>query len=308
VAFFAIVLSIILLISTAYLFYKWSFRAALVFIPVIVLLIYTGDLIQLKGFFVPMFFGAVGGMIFHFQKSLQVYLVISTLTLTILMSGLYYYQKQYRSFDELIFMRNRVISALTETKNYFKTQNTRGTTEQKKDVIALFDEQLEIVKNDNNFKLIENIHPLLRFVYYIFLSGLGYGIMRLFFSRLKDFRDIPGLEDFQLNEYIIFGLILGVAAIVYSINVEQYTKLFYGAVNVTVMITCFYALQGIGLVKFFLLKRGLPIQLLVFFLVVISLLPEIFIFNVILLAGFGSLDVWADFRKRVVKSDTNSED
>lgn len=263
---------------------------------------------QLKLFFVPMFIGAVGGIIFHSQKSVQIYLIVTVLTLTTLMSGLYHYQKAYKSFDELIFMRKQVISALNESKKILKTRSAKATKDQQKEALAIFDDQIEKVENDSNFRLIVNLHPLIRFLYYLFLSGLSYGIMRLFFRRIKDFKNIPGLEDFQLNEYVIFGLIIGIAAIVYSIQIEKYNWLFYGAVNVTVMITSLYTLQGIGLAKYFLIKRGLPLQLLVFFLVVISLVPEIFIFNMILLAGLGSLDVWANFRKRALPSDTNSEE
>ena len=96
---------------------------------------------------------------------------------------------------------------------------------------------------------------------------------------------------------MIFVLIASLAAVVFiKDDLSLYAKL--AGLNTLLVITVLYFVQALGIIKFFLLKKGLPVIILpMFFIFLGSLSIMAFAFSVFILSGYGALDVWTDFRK-----------
>ena len=78
------------------------------------------------------------------------------------------------------------------------------------------------------------------------------------------------------------------------------------SLNIALGISALYAIQALGIIKFYLIRRGLPVFLLPLLIISIILLGiSAFIFAATLLTGVGTLDLWADFRK--IGPDKNTE-
>ena len=77
--------------------------------------------------------------------------------------------------------------------------------------------------------------------------------------------------------------------------------------NIALIASVFYFIQAIGVIKFYILKKGWPTYTLpMMFMMILVLGGGGIVFFSVLLAGFGSLDLWADFRKLNISTIENN--
>ena len=111
---------------------------------------------------------------------------------------------------------------------------------------------------------------------------------------------------FRLNDYFIFVLIAGLAAFRSQLLIDKsnYSVLYSAGLNIALVAALLYFMQALGVVKFFMIKRGVPGYVLP--LAAAGMLIHGHVRSrcscLIMLAGVGALDVWADFRKLTPKS------
>jgi hypothetical protein len=108
---------------------------------------------------------------------------------------------------------------------------------------------------------------------------------------------MKSLEYFRMNDYLIF-LFIGSWAFFLILDSDLATLINIVSLNIALMLSILYAIQALGIAKFFLIRRGLPLFLLPLLVVSLMMLGiPAFTFVAILLTGLGTLDLWADFRK-----------
>ena len=83
----------------------------------------------------------------------------------------------------------------------------------------------------------------------------------------------------------------------YSLTQQQAGGVHAAGFNIALIFTFLYLIQAFGIIKFFFLKRNFPMFLLPLIIVMsIVLLNQYVLILAILLASFGAIDFWADFR------------
>ncbi len=118
----------------------------------------------------------------------------------------------------------------------------------------------------------------------IAVPTFGEGVVRE--GREEVVEDVPAL---QLDP---------VRLLVLLVDGQEYPLIYLIALNMGLITALFYLVQAMGVIKFFLMKRNMPRYLLpVMFLFLLLTGLQILPFFLIILAGFGTLDLWADFRK-----------
>lgn len=275
-----IVTGLVLVISSAYLFYRWDWKALFIFAPV--LIYYAISWEGGTGFpslITPIIIGAAGGFAFRRGLQFKVYLVVTSLVIAGLVSGNYYYLKQYKNIDVVNLSKTEMIKILDKNS---------VSEDVKKQVAEDYDRWMDVFSD---------VIPFTSFLYSLIFSSLCYLVMKVFFIRLTGKLRTGGIEQFRLNDYFIFFLIAGWALFL-LIDKSDYYMVNTAGLNIALIASLLYAVQGLGVIKFLLIKKGLPLYIipLGFFIIMIFGFGAL-TFLVIMLAGFGALDLWADFRK-----------
>lgn len=230
------------------------------------------------GFFL---IGFIAGYCLRYKKSIQFFLILSSLTLTVLFSGNFYFLKINKDIDILGKSKEKIAEIV----------NSSNITEsERRDFTASLDETLDVLRD---------IIPFAYFLNSIIFSLLFFYFIRVIFKKqLKNYeKEIPGIEFFKLNDYFIFTLILGWLTVL-LVDKREYYIIHITGLNIALIFSVFYLIQSIGIVKFFLKKKGLPQFLIPLSLFIILLLGlKIVLFLSIILVGLGAIDFWADFRK-----------
>ena len=108
---------------------------------------------------------------------------------------------------------------------------------------------------------------------------------------------MKSLEYYRMNDYLIF-LFIGFWALFLILDSDLSPQINILSLNIALMLSILYAIQALGIIKFFLIRKGLPVFLLPVLVVSLIMLGiPAFTFAAILLTGLGTLDLWADFRK-----------
>lgn len=281
--FLSALIVLILITGSAFLFYKWGWKASAIAIPIIVYCAFNYNkadtLVEIINLIPPLVIGGAGGYIFKTGKPVEFFLIISTLSLAIVFSGNFYYMKASQGQNFLESSKKEVVKLLDAYK---------VPEEQKKEI----EEDLE-----RWAPLAGAIIPFSSVLYALLFSGLGYICIRIFFIKIMKKDPIPGLEFFHLNDYFIFLLIAGWLSFI-LIDQEQFPLLYIISLNTALITSLAYIIQAIGVIKFLLIKRGLPAKILPVVIILTLLMGiEISLFIAIILLGVGAFDLWADFRK-----------
>jgi len=114
----------------------------------------------------------------------------------------------------------------------------------------------------------------------------------------------------QVNQSPLGGstlfILIGGWLIVLLVQSQQYSYVYLPALNIALIMSVFYIIQGTGILKFIFMSRGWPSFILpIIFLVSLLLGPAVILFVLMLLLGLGSVDFWMDFRKISSISDDN---
>ncbi len=281
--FLSAVIVLILVTGSAYLFYKWGWKAFALIIPLIVYCVLNYDnpdkLVEIMNLVPPLVIGGTGGFIFRRGKSFEFFTIVSTIVLAIVFSGNFYYMKAMKGQDLLESSKKEVVKLLDSYK---------VPEEQKKQFRADIERWAPLAGS---------IIPFSSVLYALLFSGLGYVFIRIFFTRMLKKDPVPGLEYFQLNDYFIFLLIAGWVSFM-LVDQKQYPVLFVISLNTALIASLAYMVQAVAIIKYQLIKKGLPVAILPVVIALTLLMGiELSLFIAILLLGVGAFDLWADFRK-----------
>ncbi|MBN1532647.1 MAG: DUF2232 domain-containing protein [Spirochaetes bacterium] len=268
---------LVLTLGAALIVYRWGWPAAgaMALLASVSLFVPEFD-IGKAGLFAPILVGFAAGHTIRTGKTITWYLVAASLLLSLLFSGQFYYQTGIQGAD-----------VLGQLKAQFE-QTIRGSDapEDLRDaMIVQFNGWVDGTGRE--------IIPFLFFMNGLVFAALAFPFLGLLFRRMSG-AQVRGLEFFRLHDYAIFALIVGWGAVL----------LFGGGplrsagLNIALAASVLYLVQALGVVKFLLVKRGLPAFLLPLILA-ITLIAGFAVlgFVLVLLAGLGALDFWADFRK-----------
>jgi hypothetical protein len=159
-----------------------------------------------------------------------------------------------------------------------------------------FNRTLELLQDRKWIQFVRDMLPFITFIYSLLIGSLSFFFLKKFFLK-KDGERMKALEFFKMNDYIIFALI-GSWALFLILDSTSNPVSSIVSLNIALMLSVLYAVQAIGIAKFFLIRKGLPVFILpVLIFLVILLGASAFMFTAILLTGIGTLDLWADFRK-----------
>jgi uncharacterized protein YybS (DUF2232 family) len=275
---------LILIISSTFLFYRFGWKSIfLLLFPLLLIFFLTSEnnsevFPLILGFFLT---GFIAGYSLRNRKSIQFFLLFSSLTLTVLFSGNYYFLKIHKGIEILGRSKEGIIEIINSSN--FSVSERREFT-------AQLDESLDILRD------------IIPFAY--FINSIIFSLLFFYFARviLKKFlknheKEAHGIEFFKLNDYFIFTLILG-WLIVLLVDKREYYIIYISGLNIALIISVLYLIQSIGIFKFFLKKKGLPQFLIPLSVLVILFLGlKIVLFLSIILVGIGAIDFWADFRK-----------
>ncbi|HNW30431.1 MAG TPA: DUF2232 domain-containing protein [Spirochaetota bacterium] len=282
--------ALMLMVGSAYLYYRLEWKSLILFAVLIgSMVLVSGRVADLPLVMAPFLLGGVGGYTYKSGKSFEFYLLTTSIVLSVIVSGFFYYLTFYQNVDFVGLLRGELVRVL---------EMGGAPADIKQQFMAEFDAS----RND----IIARV-PFSSFLNVMVISGLGFLVMGRFLTRTAQAAAVEGLESFRLNDYFIFALIGGLAAYL-LIDKSEYLILHSAGLNIALIAALLYFVQALGLIKFFLIKRGLPGYFLPLGLTVM-LLTGIWIalFLFIMLAGLGALDVWADFRKRITAGPGNKD-
>lgn len=276
----ALIIGLGLIVGVAYLYHRYEWKAVLPGAAAVILMtVISGEVTGLPFVITPLVLGTIGGYTFKKGKSFTFFLVTSACSLALIFGGYFYAMMFFEKIDFVGMLRGELVKFLN---------TARAPEDIKSQFLADFDGSKE--------DIIARV-PFSSFLNAVILAGIAFVVVRRFFSRMPNVGAVPGLEYFKLNEYFIFVLIAGLGLYL-LIDKTNYGVLSNAGLNAVLISAVLYFVQALGIVKFHLIKRGAPAYILPLVLVTMTIMGIwILFFLFILLAGFGTLDVWADFRK-----------
>jgi hypothetical protein len=279
--YFLLVFSgIAILLGSAYATYKLGWKGAAFLLPVIaLLLVISGVEGSIPVLISPVVIGSVAGETFKKELGLDFFILVSALIITLIYTGNYYYLKQYKNFDIVKKSKTQVVEII---------KNSEIPKEKKKQLTENIDTLIAIA---------DDVAPFSFFINSLIFSALGYIMVKILFMRLFGPITAKGLEFFRLNDYAIFMLIGGWLSVL-LLDKSEHKILYLAGLNIGLIVSALYLVQALGVVRFLLMKKNKPGHILTLALILTFILSiEAFVFIIILLTGFGTLDLWADFRK-----------
>ncbi len=278
-----LLLGLVLILGSTFIFYRWGWKSTLFFlIPVVaVILLSPPPFDELHPLLLSLFIvGITAGYTFREKKSLQFFILISTFIITFLFAGNYYYLKAYKNTDILDKSKESIV-AIVNASNIQKSEQEA--------FLERLDDSLEIVRD---------IIPFAYFINSLFFSIISFFLIRLFMKQyIPGQEKSPGLEFFQLHDYFIYALILGWLAVL-LVDKSEYAIIYITGLNIALIFSILYLIQSLGIVKYFLIQKGLPLFIIPVTLITILFLGlKVTLFISIILSSVGAIDFWADFRK-----------
>ncbi len=276
---------IAILLGSSLLTYKFYWKGCLVLAPLPFFMAFffglESDIFSTILSFALM--GAVGGITLRLRKTLQFFLLISTLVLTGLFTANYYFLKHVRNIDQLVLTRS----------SYMEKIDSLSLPEKNKKELK---EQLELsFKGD----IVRDQIAFSFFLNYLIFSAFFFLLVKWFIGRYQSggYEPPKGLESFRLHDYFIYTIIIG-WAVVLLVDKKSYGPVYTAGLNLALVFTTLYFVQALGILKFFLLKWKVPVFILpVSLLMLITAGKPLFLFVAVTLSGVGAIDFWADFRK-----------
>jgi hypothetical protein len=274
-----------LMMGSAFLYYRLEWKALVICaaLPAVTVAL-TGRVSDMPLMVAPALLGCLGGFTFKRGKSLEFYLVTASVSLAVIFAGVFYYLMLYQNVDFIGMLRAELVNVL----------EAAGAPE---DIRIQFIAEFDGSRDD----IIARV-PFSAFVNAMAMAAIGYAIIRRFLVRLAGIIPGNGLEMFRLNDYLIFVLIAGLGVYL-LIDKSNYPVIHSAGLNIALGSALLYFVQALGVVKFLMMKRGMPgyiLPLAVFGMLIMGMWVAMFLF--VILSGVGALDVWADFRKLVKKS------
>ena len=288
-----LLISAAIMIATAVSVFKMGKYSALWLLPLSVLMIYFSigyiDILVIN--LSALAIGSITGFAYRSKRSVQFIVLTSVFLVFGIFAADYLYETNYMG-----------ASLANEAKTAVQSFLDSGRIDDKQK--AEFAEQYKFV-----MEIMKDLVPFMIFVSALMISFAGFSILDLIFKRiLKAENSIKGIENFKVNEWLVFVVIFSIALIVFDKEGNFYPAKTVGK-NILLVMTVVYFIQSLGILKFVLMKKRIPVFIMPLFLLGMAIFSfQVFGFVVMFLAGIGLLDIWADFGKfspESIKSDKN---
>lgn len=288
-----LLISAAIMIATAVSVFKRGKYSALWLLPLSVLMIYFSigyiDILVIN--LSALAIGGITGFAYRTKKSVQ-FIVLSSVFLVFgIFAADYLYETNYMG-----------ASLANEAETAVQSFLNSGKLDEKQK--AEFVEQYKFV-----MEIMKDLVPFMIFISALMISFAGFSILDLIFKRiLKAENFIKGIESFKISEWLVFLVIISIALVVFDNEGKFYPAKAVGE-NILLVLAVVYFIQAMGILKFVLMKKRIPVFIMPLFLFGMAIFSlQVFGFIVMFLAGIGLLDIWADFRKfspESIKSDKN---
>ena len=281
------------MIATAVSVFKMGKYSALWLLPLSVLMIYFSigyiDILVIN--LSALAIGSITGFAYRTKRSVQFIVLTSVFLVFGIFAADYLYETNYMGAS----LANEAETAVQSFLNSGKLDDKQK---------AEFAEQYKFV-----MEIMKDLVPFMIFVSALMISFAGFSILDLIFKRiLKAENFVKGIENFKVNEWLVFLVIVSISLIVFDQGGKFYPAKAAGK-NILLVLTVIYFIQSLGILKFVLMKKRIPVFIMPLFLLGMAIFSfQVFGFIVMFLAGIGLLDIWADFRKfspESIKSDKN---
>ncbi len=288
-----LLISAAIMIATAVSVFKMGKYSALWLLPLSVLMIYFSigyiDILVIN--LSALAIGSITGFAYRTKRSVQFIVLTSVFLVFGIFAADYLYETNYMGAS----LANEAETAVQSFLNSGKLDDKQ------KDEFA---EQYKFV-----MEIMKDLVPFMIFVSALMISFAGFSILDLIFKRiLKAENFVKGIENFKVNEWLVFLVIVSISLIVFDQGGKFYPAKAAGK-NILLVLTVIYFIQSLGILKFVLMKKRIPVFIMPLFLLGMAIFSfQVFGFIVMFLAGIGLLDIWADFRKfspESIKSDKN---
>lgn len=286
-----LLLAAALLFSTALVCYKWGWIGLCFVLPLVLLMFYRSA--DASGTMVILLMvscvGASAGLAFKYEKSFQFFIIVATLACSLVGTAHFYVLKYVRSVD--LLSQSRVVMQQM-------IADTDRPQAEKDDLLKKMDESMPVIRA---------VIPFSYFINGLIVSSLCFFMLKLFFSAviIKGPITVRGIEFFRMSDYVIFGLIAAIAVLL-LVPEKRMAAVYYTGLNAVWIIGTLYLLQSFGIMKYFLLKKKLPVYILPLAILLATFFgAEVFFIAMVMCASWGALDFWADFRRFTKK---NGED
>ena len=279
---FVLPAGLLLLAGSLFAARRWGFLALAGVIPAFAVIAYLTALFHDSFVFLAssLIIGSCTGLLFAGKFSLQRFLITASLLCAAASYGDYTFQSRVMHQNYLEQSKNQAIEYV---------RASAVTDAEKAALLEWMDQAIPLV---------QRILPFYYFLTGLFWASCSYLFFSLIFRRrLKGApASAAGIEIFRLSDYLIFVLIASIAAVLAAGHERRIV--YVTALNALLILATLYVIQAFGVIKFFLMKKRLPLALLPLTVILVPLLGiEATVFAAMLLAGCGALDLWADFRK-----------
>ena len=300
---------VILTISIAYIFYRFGWMSIVFFILLVIgTFFFNGYEANFSFNILPLIAGITGGYCFKKGLGLDFLITVSSLLFAVSVTADYHISKHTKGYDFIDHSVVETVRLLEENKvkmePVFEQYNV--TEGDRKVFLESIDLYIGILNDSKWVQFAKDMIPFAAFFYSILLTGFSFFLMKKFFMK-KFGEGVKALEFFRVNEFVIFILIAGWGIFI-MIDKVQYPVIAVIALNIALAASVLYTIQAIGIIKFFIIKRGLPVFILPLLIITLLFMPVVFIFVMTMLTGIGVLDLWGDFRKLQSGEEININD
>lgn len=297
-------------VFSAWLFYKTGWYSVSLFIPLAATpLIAPGYAGLISLFLIPAAFGTTGGFCFRESKDFGFYITVSSIVFAALFTAEYHTLRVVQGTDIIEKGRNEIVLMMEQGSGDMERvfDEYKTPPENREKLKADFANSIAIIKDSKWLQFARDMVPFSAFIFGILICGLSFIILKKWV--IKDAgAKVRGLEFLRINDYFIFALIAGWGGFI-LLDSSIYPAFSITALNLALAVSALYVAQALGIIKYFMIGRGVPAIILPLLILTLLILgaPVIF-FMTILLTGLGSLDLWADFRKLGPDKERNNKE
>jgi uncharacterized protein YybS (DUF2232 family) len=223
---------------------------------------------------------------------------VSAIAFAVLFTGNYYLIKSIHNYDMVAVSGQNLLHKMEETEPELEKifQEYDTPVEDREKIKGNFQQTLGVLRDRKWLQFARDMLPIISFLYSLMIGSLSFLFLKKFFLK-KDGERMKSLEYYKMNDYLIF-IFIGSWASFLILDSDFFPLINIVSLNIALMFSILYAIQALGIAKFFLIRKGLPVFLLPLLVVSLIMLGiPAFTFVSILLTGLGTLDLWADFRK-----------
>lgn len=249
-------------------------------------------------FSLPLITGSAGGYCFRKSLGLDFFLPVSTIVFAVVFTADYYVLKKVHEYDMIEAGKNSMIQIMEETRSEMEKvfEEYKTPAQNREKLRADMETYISMMKDRKWIQFMRDMLPFAAFLYSLAVAGFSFFLMKKIFMK-KQGESVKALEYFRLNDYFVFLLIAGWGAFM-LLDKTLYPLISIIALNIALAASMLYIIQALGIIKFFLIKKGLRVIILPLTVITLMILgPNVLMFAMIILIGFGTLDMWGDYRK-----------